>query len=126
MNLKFKIGDNVIAKGKYYQSANGTLLGGEVEKLKGTIRKAASKGAHPYMLDTLFGWFDEKSLSEYKIPEVQVGDEVKLIRNENYSHKPIKLSLGNIYIVKEINDDKATIEKNNFVFVVNAYNLKKI
>lgn len=123
--LQFKVGDSVIAKGDIYQSANGTLLHGNVVKKRGFIKKIAPKGAHPYAIDTIDGWFNEKSIFEYKLPEVEIGDKVKLIKNENYLHKPIRFSAGVIYELKSIDDDIAIIEFNNLTFKVNVYNLKK-
>ena len=123
--FQFKIGDSVVAKGDYYQSANGTLLGGRVVKKVGFIKKVAKKGSHPYKIDTLDGWFNENSIFEYKRPEVEVGDKVKLIKNENYFHKPMKYAAGITYDLKSIDDDLAIIEFNNFSFKVNVFNLKK-
>lgn len=123
--LQFKIGDSVIAKGNYYQSANGTLLGGKVVKKKGLIKRVAPKGSHPYEIDTLVGWFNEDSISEYKIPEVEVGDKVQLIKNQNYLRKPMPYSIGVIYDLKSIDDDLAIIEFKDIEFKVNVYNLKK-
>lgn len=123
--LKFKIGDSVIAKGNFYQSANGTLLGGKITKKVGSIKKVAEKGSHPYKIDTIDGWFNENSIFEYKVPEVSVGDKVLLIKNENYARKPIKFSTGIVYDLISIDDDLAIIDFNGITIRVNVYNLKK-
>jgi len=123
--LQFKVGDSVIAKGNIYQSANGTLLHGTIVKKRGFIKKVAPKAAHPYAIDTIDGWFNENSVSEYRLPEVKVGDKVKLNKCENYLHKPIRLAAGVVYDLKSIDDDIAIIEFNNITFKVNVYNLKK-
>lgn len=123
--LQFKIGDTVVAKGDYYQSANGTLLGGKIIKKKGVIKKVAPKGSHPYKIDTIDGWFNENSINEYRMPEVEVGDKVQLIKNQDYLRKQMPYAIGVIYDLKSIDDDLAIVEYKNLTFKVNVYNLKK-
>ena len=129
VKFKFKPGDTVGITGKIYQSANGTLTGKTLSNFKGTIKKIAEKAAHPYAIEEMWGWFDEKELKPYIAPpEIFVGDKVQLIKNINYIHKEIKASPKVTYIVKEIDGDKVNIQsaKGTLSFVVNIYNLKKV
>ena len=96
--FKFKPGDTVGITGKIYQSANGTLTGKTLSNFKGTIKKIAEKAAHPYAIEGMWGWFDEKELKPYIAPpEIFAGDKVN------------------------IQSAKGTLS-----FVVNIYNLKKV
>lgn len=54
-SFKFKPGDVVLINGDIYQSANGTLKGKKLENYKGTIKKIAEKGAHPYAIEGMWG-----------------------------------------------------------------------
>ncbi len=125
--FKFKPGDEVLITGKIYQSANGTLYGKTLNKFKATIKKIAEKGAHPYAIEGMWGWFDEKELSPYVAPpEISVGDKVKLIKNETYNHKKIVLSPYIDYQVNNIEDNKVYVSFRDTNFIVDIYNLKKI
>ncbi len=126
---KYKIGDVVIATGLVYQSANGTLFAGEVDKEIGEIKKIASLGAHPYKIEGIDGWLNERNLKKYIVPEVHIGDRVRLIRNETYGKTIIRHSPNLIYILEDIDIDAATIRAendNNKKLLVNVYNLKKV
>ena len=64
--LKFKVNDKVVVNGPIYQSANGTLTNGEVQNKLFTIRKAVENAAHPYMMNGIFGWFNENEVNAIK------------------------------------------------------------
>ena len=126
---KYEIGDKVIANGTAFQSANGTLFAGQVDKEVGKITKIAIRGAHPYKIEGIDGWFNERNIAKYEQPSVEVGDRVKLIKNQNYKKMPIKFSPNLIYILIDINKDVATIQaENNEILKIkaNVYNLEKV
>ena len=126
-NFKFKPGDTVLINGDVYQSANGTLKSKKLENYKATIKKIAEKGAHPYAIEGMWGWFDEGSFKVYvEPPKFEIGDKVKLIKNETYKHVPIKLSKNVVYEILEINEDKIRIGSLNMKYTVSAFNLKKV
>lgn len=122
--LKFKVGDKVFVNGIIYQSANGTLTKGKAEKLHSTVKRVAQNAPHPYAVEGLYGWFEEKELK----PEltVQIGDKVKVRKPITYGGKTVSLRYPD-YIITNIVDDKATITHNQAqTIVVSAYNLEKI
>ena len=122
--LKFKVGDKVFVNGTIYQSANGTLSWGKSDKIISTIKKVAARGAHPYAVEDIYGWFNPEAIKP--ILEVAVGDKVKVMKAFTYSGKSVTLRYQD-YVITELIDDKATVTHNNAqTLVVNAYNLKKI
>lgn len=124
--LKFQVGDRVRVTGPIYQSANGTLTKGSLDKQIAVISKIASKGAHPYAVEGIFGWFNEAQIT--KIPQiaVKVGDTVKVLKPITYHGQRIVLKY-NDYVVTDLVEDKATITHNHVqTVVVNATNLEKI
>ncbi len=128
-SFKFKPGDTVEINGKIYQSANGTLVGKTLDGFKGTIKKVAEKAAHPYAIEEMWGWFNEKELKAYIAPpKVTIGDKVQLIKNITYANTDIRLRPDMIYIITNINGKKVDISspKGSAKFTVNIYNLKKV
>lgn len=126
--FKFKPGDTVWVSGPVYQSANGTLIGKTLDKQKACIKKVAEKAAHPYAIEGMWGWFNEKSLKPYIAPpELEIGTKVTLIKNETYNHTQIKLSPHITYEVIAVDEDKVKICFNGTIkYTVSIYNLKKI
>ena len=124
--LKFEVGDSVMAEGRSFQSANGTLYAGKVDKVIATIKKTAPKAAHPYALEGVNGWFNENSLKKYAKPEVEVGDKVRLIRLKTYRGFDVRLPQSTVYILEEIDQDKALIRNGKTItFQVNVFDLQK-
>ena len=124
--LKFKLGDRVVVTGTMYQSANGQLPARTLTHADAYVTKVAENAVHPYMINNILGWFDEKSLTKYVEPPVHIGDRVNLIKNVTYSGKRFK-SWYNEYEVVALESDKATIAHNGTVVaIVNAFNLKKV
>ena len=123
--LKFQIGDKVVVNGWMYLSANGTLTKQLVSNKVGTITRIAEKGAHPYAIDNVYGWYNEPALKKYTEISVKVGDYVKLIRNITYGGKKFTPSYT-VYQLLELDGEKASLGLNGKVsVVVNAYNLIK-
>ena len=122
--LKFKIGDEVFVDGPIYQSANGTLTRGAAQKVSTKIKKVAERGAHPYAVEDVYGWFNPEAIKP-KLT-IQVGDEVKVLKAITYGGKSVSLRFPTYKVISLV-DDKATITHfNTQTIVVNAYNLKKI
>ena len=124
--LRFKLGDKVLVNGIMYQSANGTLTKKTVKNQKSVITRVAEKGAHPYAVDNVYGWFNEGSLK--KLPEitVKVGDKVKVLNPMSYNGNRITLRYAD-YTITSLDDDKAVITHNHAqTLTVNAVNLQKI
>lgn len=126
--LKFKVGENVIIlTDRCFQSANGTLYGKKVEKQILPIKKTAPLASHPYALEGIDGWFNERDLKLYKEIKVKPGDKVKLLKNETYTHQKIDFSKDIIYTIINIDMDVATITRwGKTKFKVNVYDLKKV
>lgn len=124
--LKFQIGDKVFINGTYYQSANGTLVGGTANKKILEIDRIAANAAHPYHVKGISGWFMEDALKKYEVPPFNVGDEVKVINPITYGNKPFK-TWYNTYDVLAMDFDRITIgKKGTIAAVVNAKNLQKV
>lgn len=122
--LEFKVGDAVFVSGTIYQSANGTLTFGEAPKTVSKIKRTAPKGAHPYAIEDIYGWFDIKSVK--KALDLQVGDKVQVIKSLSYHNKRLDLKYKD-YVITNLDGDKATITHNNVqTVIVNAYNLEKL
>lgn len=124
--LKFKPGDAVWVSGRCYQSANGTLFHGDIEKQKGEIKKVAPKGSHPYAIKGIDGWFNAESVKKYVMPTVKIGDKAVLIKRETYDLIPIKLPINTVYEIIDIDESKAYISYKQYLFTVNIYSLKKV
>lgn len=122
--LEFKIGDDVLVSGTVYQSANGTLAFGEVPKTVSKIKRVAPKGAHPFAVEDVYGWFNAESVKP--VLDLKVGDKVHLIRPRSYHDKILHLKYKD-YTITKLEDDKATVTHNDLqTVIVNAYNLEKI
>lgn len=124
--LKFKLGDKVIVNGAMYLSANGTLTKKTVSNQKSVITKIAEKGAHPYAVDNIYGWYNESALKKAPEITVKVGDKVKVLHAITYHGNKIPLRYKD-YEVISLEDDKAIITHNNAqTITINAVNLEKI
>lgn len=128
-DLKYKIGDKVWAEGKVFQSANGTLEAKPIKRQLATIRKVAEKGKHPYMIEGMWGWLDQKSLKPFEaLPDIKQGDKVTLIKNRMYNNLPIKLPHDIIFEVEKVIDNQVHVKRidSPLKIVVNINNLKKV
>lgn len=124
--MKFQAGQKVILNGPIYQSANGTLTKGTAENKLCIIRKVAENAAHPYMIEGTYGWFNEDEFSEYKPIPVEINDFVKILKPITYSGQKF-VKRYDVYVVRELIGDKATVSHNGVqTVVVNAYNLEKV
>lgn len=124
--LKFQLGDKVIANGPMYMSASGTLIKKTVKNQVSVITKVAEKGIHQYVLDNVFGWFDEKSLKPFVEISVKVGDRVRLLKPVSYNGQRFTLT-RNSFTLLSLDGDKAVIGHNGVPsYTVNAFNLEQI
>lgn len=122
--LQFQVGDKVFVSGKIYQSANGTLTFGDSPKITSTIKKVAPKGAHPYAVEDIYGWFDINSVKPAL--DLEVGDTVSIIKPVSYYGQKLALRYKE-YEITALVDDKVTVSYHNLqTVVVNAYNLEKL